>query len=177
MPDRWDIYKQSSTQAGYPGGGSMDKKAQKAVLILSLVAVLAFSVIVAAAGIGYIASLDGEAQAASANPALAKEQVIAITSGTIVEDDGALPSGSSPSVAGSSPTSSAGGPISEQDAIQKAQARLGSDYAFVEIDNGSFRGEQVYEIEFRDGSKEAEVIVGIETGYLLDIEYEEDDDD
>ena len=155
----------------------MDKKAQKAVLILSLVAVLAFSVIVAAAGIRYRTSLDGEAQAASANPALAKEQVIAITSGTIVEDDGALPSGSSPSVAGSSPTSSAGGPISEQDAIQKAQARLGSDYAFVEIDNGSFRGEQVYEIEFRDGSKEAEVIVGIETGYLLDIEYEEDDDD
>lgn len=72
---------------------------------------------------------------------------------------------------------SSGSTISEEEAIRIAENRLGGSFDLEEVDTGSYRGIRVWELEFESSSKEAEVIIDMETGEILDIEYEEEDDD
>jgi len=74
-------------------------------------------------------------------------------------------------------TQSSGSTISEDEAIRIAEDRLGSSFDLEEIDTGSYRGIKAWELEFESGSEEAEVIIDMETGEILNIEYEEEDDD
>lgn len=67
--------------------------------------------------------------------------------------------------------------ISKEDAIRIAEDRLGSGFDLEEVDTGSYRGIKAWELEFESGSEEAEVIIDMETGEILNIEYEEEDDD
>lgn len=69
------------------------------------------------------------------------------------------------------------GSISEEEAIRIAEDRLGNSFDLEEVDAGSYRGVKVWELEFEGSSKEAEVIIDMQTGEILNIEYEEDDDD
>ena len=68
------------------------------------------------------------------------------------------------------------GTLSEQDAIDIARQEVtGGSVQEIEVDVEGDRF--VYEIEIVDGSQEIEVIVDIETGQILGLEYEDEDED
>ena len=72
---------------------------------------------------------------------------------------------------------SSGSIISKEDAIRIAENRLGSDFDLEEVGTRNYKGKKVWGLEFESGSEEAEVIIDMETGEILNIEYEEEDDD
>ena len=72
---------------------------------------------------------------------------------------------------------SSGSIISKEDAIRIAEDRLSSDFDLEEVGTRNYKGKKVWGLEFESGSEEAEVIIDMETGEILNIEYEEEDDD
>lgn len=67
--------------------------------------------------------------------------------------------------------------VSEDEAIEIAEDELSSKFDLEEVETGRYRGVKVWEVEFESNSEEAEVIIDMETGEVLDIEYEDLDDD
>ena len=82
-----------------------------------------------------------------------------------------------PEVEPSISSQSSGSIISKEDAIRIAKDRLGSDFDLEEVGTRNYKGKKVWGLEFESGSEEAEVIIDMETGGVLNIEYEEEDDD
>ena len=72
---------------------------------------------------------------------------------------------------------SSGSIISKEDAIRIAEDRLSSDFDLEEVGTRNYKGKKVWGLEFESGSEEAEVIIDMETGEILNIEYDEEDDD
>jgi len=70
--------------------------------------------------------------------------------------------------------SSAGAQVSEEEAQAIALREIGGRVS--DMDTDRIRGRDAWEVEITKGSRQADVLVDMETGAVLDIEWEEDDD-
>ncbi len=67
--------------------------------------------------------------------------------------------------------------IPEEKAKQIASARLPRGFVFEGSEVGTYNGIDVWELEFSSDTEEADVVINMNTGEVLDVEYESDDEE